>query len=1500
MTRLIDQDFDAFNASGFSPLPMPGQLDSLVWRVGGLSDSPAPAYGFTGASGTDFGRGLITTNDPTAAGVYAPAADPALVIQPTGAEFDAGGFIETRLQNNSGANETGFVIGFDWVYRNSAPRADTMTFSYSIDGTNFTPLPAADFSSPAASDAGADFTHVGIVPISLGNVTLAPNQSLTLRWTHTSSSGAGNRDEIGIDNLTVDAQAGGTLASDPSPVPPPSVRNLVPIFDLQGAGDTSSFTGQTVTMRGVVTAISNGSSKGFYLQDPQGDGNEATSDGIFVFTGSVPAGIAVGDLLEVIGNVSEFRPSGAAPGALSTTELSGVTATTILSRDNALPAPVVIGPGVTRLPDSDIAAANAAYERLEGMLVTVQDPLVVGPTNAFGEIFTVAGGGANASGLNARGDLLISAGAPVLGFTDSAGGDQNPERIQIDPGLGVTLPRVDTGASLSSVTGVVGYDFGDYQVLATAAPTVTRPSPLTKDAATLTGDGTHLLVGSYNAENLDPGDGAARFATIAGEIIGKLNAPDVIALQEVQDNNGATDNGVTSAALTLQMIVDAIAAAGGPAYVAIDNPFIGNDSNGGEPGGNIRTAFLYRPDRVGFVPGSLATVAADGRAITSGNYNDQQTDPDNPFFASRPPLSAGFVFNGQTVTVLSNHFTSKGGSGALYGAVQPPFDGGEVQRAAQAQAVNTYVDGLLAADPNARVVVAGDLNDFGFEQPLSVLKGSATLTGYDVPGTDPIRATATYTPGGAQVLTDLQDTLPADQRFDYLFEGNAETLDHMLVSASLAAGAAFQPVHINSEFADQTSDHDPLVGRFSVPGAPPTENPMPTPLNILLTNDDGYNAPGIQTLYTALVGAGFNVHIVAPAANQSAQGSSFGGTQALSSPVAITQFSPGNYFVDGRPATATLAALNDLFAGSKPDLVISGTNRGDNIGESENISGTVNAALQGLFEGVPAIAVSAGSFNGSYDAAFANSANFMVDFLHELQANQASGQPILPAGQGLSINVPGNPALSGVAVTTVTPESSAAFPYAPSGTSSFAEGFVTNTTPSGSPTAEGSRFLQNDITISPIDGNWGSTEADRAALAVHLGGLSGSTVVARPLNILLLNEDGANAAGIVATRQALLQKGYNVTVLAPTTDQSGVGSALFLNPVTVTQFDAGNYAANGTPATLVALGLDPKGLFNGARPDLVVVGADQGDAVGIENANHSATLAGAITALFNYEVPAIALSSKTGSVEDVATGAGFLTNLIGNLQATQGSAASLLPGGVGLSINVPSGASAGNFAFTTIDGGTDSSLGLAGGASSAVFVAGGAVPGSDGTSEGDAFNAGKITVSPIDGNIAVPDPDAYTALAQSIGTPYGSASAAPATLMFQVSEDAFQGDARFLVTVNGHQIGGPQTATVAHTGGQTSSVTLLDFFDTDIRSVGVTFINDAYGGTDATDRNLYVDKLTLNGKAAATLRHIGDSRNLNAIVNFLPLILALKWTETHADEFPEKTGERWMADFFKN
>jgi 2',3'-cyclic-nucleotide 2'-phosphodiesterase (5'-nucleotidase family)/endonuclease/exonuclease/phosphatase family metal-dependent hydrolase len=490
-------------------------------------------------------------------------------------------------------------------------------------------------------------------------------------------------------------------------------------------------------------------------------------------------------------------------------------------------------------PAEDLAAGALFFESLEGMLVTVTSPVTTAPTAVFSstsEIFAVVDNDADpnnehpATGLTDRGTIIVEGGDPVLGFTNTNNGDFNPERIQIQDDTGVLagfrLPDVDTGTRLQNVTGVMSYNFANYEVVATQAFGVAQASPLVKEDGALTGAADRLLVASYNAENLDANDPGDRFTTIADEIINTLNGPDIIALQEIQDNDGpgnAANSTVKAADDTLQMLVDAISAAGGPQYAFKDNPFIGDDTNGGEPGGNIRTAFLYRTDRVDFVECSLRTVGADGSAITDPNGNgNQQTDNTNPFFGSRPPLAATFEFNGQEVTVVNNHFSSKGGSGALLGSEQPPFDASEVQRAAQAQAVNNFVDGLLAQDANAKFIVAGDLNEFPFEEPIDIIKGIGSLANYNVPPTGPFDATGTFTPGGIEVLHDLLDTLPENEQYDYVFEGNAQTLDHFLVSGGLQQGAQFDVVRINAEFADQTSDHDPLLASFEIP--PSTAN----------------------------------------------------------------------------------------------------------------------------------------------------------------------------------------------------------------------------------------------------------------------------------------------------------------------------------------------------------------------------------------------------------------------------------------------------------------------------------------------------------------------------------------------------------------------------------------------------------------------------------------------------------------------------------------------------
>src|SRR5262245_45243295 len=652
---------------------------------------------------------------------------------------------------------------------------------------------------------------------------------------------------------------------------------VTPIYQIQGSGHTSSFNGQNVSTTGVVTALD---SNGFYIQDPNGDGNAATSDGVFAFTNVAPT-VAVGQSVMVTGTVNEFVPSGAAPGFLSVTEIAAQNANIqVLGIGGTITAVEIGGARHLAPPTSHISDGRPFFQSLEGMLVKVNNPVVVAPTNSNGEIFTVVdnddnpANGLNATGLNNRGVLQLTPGTPQpddplttgserLRSLNTTGGDFNPERIQIDDDSGIlpgfVSPAVNPGAHLQSVTGVVSYNFANYEVLATQAYGVAQASTLAKETTSLTGTANRLTVASYNAENLDHLDPVARFTTIASEVVNRLKSPDIIAMQEIQDNDGATNSATTAANLTLQDLVTAINAAepagSGIVYAFIDNPFIGDDSNGGEPGGNIRTAFLYRSDRVDFVDNSLRTIGVNGVSIDtpgSGAALDQQTNVDNPFFGSRPPLVATFDFNGNQVTVVNNHFTSKGGSGAVIGSIEPPLNASEVQRAAQAQAVNNFVDNLLASDANAKVMVAGDLNEFPSEEPMSVLRGIATITGYDAPASGPFDATATYVAGGTAILHDLQDTLPANEQYDYVFDGSAQTLDHMMVTGSLAASAQFDVVRINAEFSDQTSDHDPLVAAFDLP--PPTTN-YTLQLLHLSDGEAGLLAPQTAPNLAALVDA---------------------------------------------------------------------------------------------------------------------------------------------------------------------------------------------------------------------------------------------------------------------------------------------------------------------------------------------------------------------------------------------------------------------------------------------------------------------------------------------------------------------------------------------------------------------------------------------------------------------------------------------------------------------
>lgn len=576
---------------------------------------------------------------------------------------------------------------------------------------------------------------------------------------------------------------------------------LVPIHDIQGAGHISPYTGAAVSTQGVITAVR---SNGFYVEDATPDANDATSEGVFVFTSSAPSA-NVGDSALVSGTVSEFRPGGAASANLTTTEIAGSPAISVLSSGNSLPAPEIIGAG-GRIPPTDVIEDDATgdvettgtfdpasdgidfYESMEGMLVQVNDAVAVGPTNAFGETPVIGDNGANASVRTARGGIVVRP------------SDFNPERIVLDDVL-VPMPTVNVGDHYpGAVMGVLDYNFGNFMIEVTSPPTTVSGGLAPETTSPASTD--QLSIATFNVENLDPTDLSSKFDRLAELIVNNLQSPDIVAVEEMQDNTGPADDGTTDATLTFTTLIAAIQSAGGPTYDFRQIDPV-NDQDGGEPGGNIRVGFLFRTDRgLGFIdrPGGTSTAATTVVGSGSGtqlSYSPGRIDPTNSAFAtSRKPLAGEFSFRGHHLFVIANHFNSKGGDQPLFGHFQPPTHSSEVQRHQQAQVVHDFVAALLAADPDANVVVAGDLNDFEFSDALTTLQGT--------------------------ILNDLIETLPQDERYTYDFEGNSQTLDHLLLSDALFNGSfAYDAVHVNAEFADQASDHDPQVVRITL-NDPPT------------------------------------------------------------------------------------------------------------------------------------------------------------------------------------------------------------------------------------------------------------------------------------------------------------------------------------------------------------------------------------------------------------------------------------------------------------------------------------------------------------------------------------------------------------------------------------------------------------------------------------------------------------------------------------------------------
>ncbi|UOQ45694.1 cell wall-binding repeat-containing protein [Halobacillus salinarum] len=557
------------------------------------------------------------------------------------------------------------------------------------------------------------------------------------------------------------------------------------IHDIQGASHESPYKNKNVSnVDGIVTKTN---SKGFYMQDEEPDNDSATSEGIYVYAPDSDA--KVKDRVKVNGEVQEYREEGYEDAAdLLTTEISASNVE-VTASNQTLPDPMVIGKD--RTPPTEVVENDKMtsfdpgedgldfYESMEGMLIEMDDAHVVAPPK-YDEIAVYVNKSENQPMTDAGG-LLISE------------EDYNPERIMIDvDGFDV---NVKTGDQFEgAITGVVSYDYSNFKI----RPTGTFPEVVDggteRETTQITPSEEKLNIASYNIENFSAETSMEKVNKLAESINNNLKTPDIIGLIEVQDNNGPTDDGTVDASKSYEKLIDAIKADGGPEYKYTDIA-PKDKTDGGQPGGNIRVGFIYNPARVTMPdkPKGDAVTAVDVNE-TGLTFNPGRIDPTNDaFYDSRKPLAAEFEFQGEKVIVVANHLNSKGGDDALFGASHPVELGSEVQRMKQAEVVNSFVDKVESKVDHANVVVLGDLNDFEFSKPVKTLADGA--------------------------LTDMVNKLPQEERYSYVYQGNSQVLDHILVSNNLTDRTAIDSVNINSDFSEEdgrASDHDPMLAQLDL------------------------------------------------------------------------------------------------------------------------------------------------------------------------------------------------------------------------------------------------------------------------------------------------------------------------------------------------------------------------------------------------------------------------------------------------------------------------------------------------------------------------------------------------------------------------------------------------------------------------------------------------------------------------------------------------------------
>ena len=581
--------------------------------------------------------------------------------------------------------------------------------------------------------------------------------------------------------------------------------SVVRVPQIQGSGATSPFNGIKLTTEGVVTAKVG---TGFFIQDESGDGDEGTSDGMFVYMGSTPVTAALGDLVRVSGTVTEYKPSGA---ARSFTEMSTVTSVVTQSSGHSITA--------TNIDLLDVNLAN-----YEGMLVRFPAALTVNATDSLGS----------------RGELTLSVGrreVPTNRYPARSpeaiamAADNAANMITLDDGLFVTpatVPYLDqdgtvrAGYTVSNLTGVL--DFGalgsggtGFKIQPTEAPIFSRDNPRTAVPDAVAGnlrvasanvlnffttftDGTDVLgqtgqgcfLGTTTSKsNCRGADNINEFVRQRDKIVAELKAidADVVGLMEIQNNGD----------YAASYLVDSLNAAYGKVeYAYVPKPAAtGTDA--------IRVAMIYKPAKLALVGGALSDAAT---------------------INNRPPMAQTFkASNGAKFSLIVNHLRAKGCSGATganadQGDGQSCFNGDRVLQAQEL--VDTFVPQVVAAAGDPDVLLIGDFNSHGFEDPIMYITSQDRQVRFE---------------------NQLERFVrPNGIPHSYVFGGESGYLDHALASVSMSpqvAGAmewninADEPSVLDynldgknaaaqalyNALPYRASDHDPVVISLNLPPA---------------------------------------------------------------------------------------------------------------------------------------------------------------------------------------------------------------------------------------------------------------------------------------------------------------------------------------------------------------------------------------------------------------------------------------------------------------------------------------------------------------------------------------------------------------------------------------------------------------------------------------------------------------------------------------------------------